>query len=87
MKNAYRRDPLDALRAKGHRDRLDRIRNSMTPAEVEAAMAKIIRTKLEQEEDIREDDFRLANLPMDQVKTIFRRVLRTVQNGIASERA
>ncbi len=86
MRNSYRHDPLAAVRAKGHRDRMERIRNTMTPAQVEASMKKIIRAKLEVDEPIDQDDFRLANLPMDQVNTMFKRVLQKVQNEMAAER-
>lgn len=86
MKNAYRRDPLAKERARGLRDRMDRIRQTMTPAQIEASMKKIIRNKLELDETIALDDFRLANLPLDQVNAMFRRVLQSVQNAMAMER-
>lgn len=86
MRNGFRRDPLAQIRARGQRDRLDRIRNTMAPAEVEAKVRKIIREKLELGETIALDDFRLANLPLDQVNAMFKRVLQSVQNTMAMER-
>lgn len=83
MKNHYRRDPLAKVRAQGFRDRMDRARQTMTQAEIEAGMKKVIRNKLELAEAITLDDFRLANLPMDQVNSMFKRVLRSVQNDMA----
>jgi hypothetical protein len=87
MRNSFRRDPLAKVRAQGQRDRLDHMRNTMSSAEVEAKVRKIIREKLELSENISLDDFRLANLPMDQVNAMFKRALRAVQNEMAMERA
>ena len=87
MRNTYRRDPLAKIRAKGQRDRMDRIRREMTPSEVEAGMEKVIREKLGLGDPIALEDFRLANLPMDQVAPLFRRVLQKVQNKMAMERS
>lgn len=86
MRNSYCRDPLAAVRAKGQRDRMDRIRREMTPGQVEAGMEKIIREKLGLNEPIALEDFQLANLPMEQVAPLFKRVLQKVQNKMAVER-
>lgn len=77
---------LSRERAIGRRQRLDRIRLAMTPDQVRCDMARIIKAKLELNEDISLDDFRLANLPMDIVQVNFKAILRIVQNTLAAER-
>lgn len=84
---AYRRkDPFAATRNEMRRERMERTRANMTPEQVEAAMKKIIRAKLDDDQPIDQADFRLANLPMDQVNGLFKRVLKSVQNQRALDR-
>jgi hypothetical protein len=80
---AYRRDPLAATRRENTRDRMRLQRENMTGADVEAAMEKIIRAKLEIAESISLDDFRRANLPIGTVQNCFKLVLARVQHDRA----
>lgn len=82
----YRRDPFAKTRNEMRKERMDRQRQSMSPEQIEAAMQKIIRQKLADNEEISIDDFRLANLPVKEAQARFKRVLKTVQNSMALER-
>jgi hypothetical protein len=73
-----------------HRDNVRHQREAMTAADVEKAMRSIIAGKLERdggEAVITLADFQQANLPMDKVTPIARRVLTSVQNEMAEARS
>jgi hypothetical protein len=80
-------DPMDATRRAHRAQKRDLARQRMTSDMVEAGMRKVIREKLELCQPIELDDFRRANLPMDQVQDRFRGALAAVQNAMAMERA
>jgi hypothetical protein len=73
------KDPLAATRRENTRERMQRQRESMTGPEVEAAMEKIVRSRLAVCEDVGLSDFHRANLPMDKVRECFDRVKARVR--------
>jgi hypothetical protein len=73
------RDALARTRRENTRERMERKRDAMTGAEVQVAMEKIIRDKLQTGDPISLDDFRRANLPLGTVRNSFERVLATVR--------
>lgn len=84
-----RRDPLQAVRRAHYADKMARACARMTPEETRAAMVRMIRNRIAEDGDsatVSLDDFRRANLPMDQVPGLFKSALSTAQNGIALDR-
>lgn len=82
MRHGYR-DPLAATRRQHFFDRMKHQRDSMTGAEVEAAMEKIARERLAMGEDVTIPDFLRANLPDRLVKSSFERVKAKIKWGVA----
>jgi hypothetical protein len=84
MGKAWRRDPLDKDRAALRAMRRAREQRNMSPKQIEQAMRKIIRQKLELSEPIHRDDFLRANLPPAAITANFQRVLQAVQYSMAT---
>jgi hypothetical protein len=72
------------------RDRMRRERESMTPAQVEAAARRLIRERMQRDGDQAEismDDFKRANLPMQLVtQDLVRRLVRAMRDDLQMER-
>lgn len=85
MGKAWRRDPLDKDRDALRAMRRAREQRNLSPEQIDQAMRKIIRLKLELAEPIHRDDFLRANLPPAAITANFERVLKSVQCSMGAD--